>query len=161
MFKKKLEDGFDTETNNILDLGKENNNNNNCLNEIEDKLGINFNQIIKDENKSSQEKENINQNNTKKFENPDDRPINPFSKNLKFDFDLNFEHQENNLINNNSDNNNINNEKEKKTHKNLKQIMSEKDLEELGKLPLKNNSSKINSNNSQEEIIIKQILFIL
>ena len=31
--------------------------------------------------------------------------------------------------------------------------MSEKDLEELGKLPLKNNSSKINSNNSQEEII--------
>ena len=43
--------------------------------------------------------------------------------------------------------------KKKKNPKNLKQIMSEKDLEELGKLPLKNNSSKINSNNSQEEII--------
>ena len=36
--------------------------------------------------------------------------------------------------------------------KNLKKIMIEKDLEELGKLPLKNNSSKINSNNSQDEI---------
>ena len=44
-----MEEGFDTETNNILDLGKNNNNNDiNVLNEIEGKLGINFNKIIND-----------------------------------------------------------------------------------------------------------------
>ena len=164
MFKKKLEDGFDTETNNILDLGKENNNNN-YLNEIEGKLGINFNEIINEENKKSKEKEkNIQENNSiqksisnlnnkesnpnsfensNKFENPDDRPIHPFSKNLKLDFDLDLEQQENNLDNKND---NGNNSKEKKSPKNLKQIMITKDLEELGKLPMKSLSSNLNSN---------------
>ena len=166
MFKKKLEDGFDTETNNILDLGK--GNDNNCLNEIEDKLGINFNAIINEGNKKSQEKETktqINDNiqksisisnnsaqsqiftdNSRKYENPDDRPIHPFSKNLQFDFDLDFEQQE--KIFNNNDNNNS---KERKSPNKLKNIMIKADLEELGKLPIKSSSANINSNKTDEE----------
>ena len=167
MFKKKLEDGFDSETNNILDLGKENSNSN-YLNEIEGKLGINFNEIINEENKKSKEKDdkpqdnisnqnsisNINKSestpisleNSKKFENPDDRPIHPFSKNLKFDFDLDLDQQEKIFMNNDKD------LKEKKSPKKLKQIMITKDLEELGKLDLKTPISNNNSDKKEEEL---------
>ena len=159
MFKKKLEDGFDTETNNILDLGK--GNNNNYLDEIEDKLGINFNEIINEGNKKSKEENNSNNNkselittkidNPKKIENPDDRPIHP-SKNLKLDFDLDFEQNE--KIVNKNDNNNS---KEKKSPKNFKKIIINKDLEELGKMTFNNKSqsSNINSNKIEEISDIK------
>ena len=175
MFKKKLEEGFDTETNNILDLGK--GNDNNRLNEIEGKLGIDFNKIINDGNKKSseskdmtddknnQENNNIQKSisnssntesapgtidNNKKIINPDDRPIHPFTKNLKFDFDLDFEQQEK-IMNNNFENNN--NLKEKKSPKTFKKIMITKDLEELGKMNITNKSlsSNINSSNKLDE----------
>ena len=177
MFKKKLEEGFDTETNNILDLGK--GNDNNSLNEIEGKLGIDFNKIINDGNKKSSENKDTtddkktqennviqksisNSSNTesapstidnnKKIINPDDRPIHPFSKNLKFDFDLDFEQQEK-IMNNNFENNNNNNSKEKKSPKTFKKIMITKDLEELGKMNITNKSlsSNINSSNKLDE----------
>ena len=63
MFRKKIEDGFDTETNNILDLGKSHNNNNNLdiLNEIQGKLGIDFNEVNKND-KNNNEENNINNN---------------------------------------------------------------------------------------------------
>ena len=148
MFKKKLEDGFDTETNNILDLRKDNDNN--CLNEIEGKLGINFNKELKENNNNNKNiTKDISLDNQKKIINPDDRPIHPFSKNLKFDFDLDFEQQEKIINNNNNSNNNDNSkEKEKKSPKNFKNIIISKDLEELGKMPITNNNNKTSSSNN-------------
>ena len=63
MFKKKIEDGFDTETNNILDLGINHNNNkdSNILNEIQNKLGINFNEL--NTNNNDNDINNINKDN--------------------------------------------------------------------------------------------------
>ena len=66
MFKKKIEDGFDTETNNILDLGKSHNNIDslNILNEIQDRLGIDFNEI-----NNNSKKTNINLETSNNFNN--------------------------------------------------------------------------------------------
>jgi len=153
MFKKKLEDGFDTETNNILDLRKDNDSN--CLNEIEGKLGINFNKIINEENNNikksisndNNELINDNEEKSKKIINPDDRPIHPSKKNLKLDFDLDFEQQEQ-LLNNANDIS-----KEKKSPKNFKKMIISKDLEELGKMTInKSSSSNITSNKIEEEL---------
>ena len=179
MFKNKMEEGFDTETNNILDLGKNNNNNDiNVLNEIEGKLGINFNKIINEENKKNidesdknekieidlnKEKDFIQKNNaiqfndesssienqTKKYINPDDRPIHPYSKNLNFDFNNYDDEPDKKLLK--KENINDNNSKDKKSPKSLKSIIIGKDLEELGKMSL--NEKTISSKNKSENEI--------
>ena len=170
MFKKKIEDGFDTETNNILDLGKSHNNNNdlNILNEIQDKLGINFNDsnknntsnsIIESTNKSvinenketsNVQNENINEENeksvnifdnvheSKKFINPDDRPIHPSTSN-NFNFDLDFDEQE--MIFKKLDSNNKEKSSKKNKSNRTKNFFDDKDLEELGKMGMNSNSN--------------------
>ena len=183
MFKKKFEDGFDTETNNILDLGKSHNNNdnNNVLNEIQDKLGIDFNEIVtqqsesinndndnnnnNDENtnlnlnsekKINDEKEITNTNNnikkdvfndthdSKKFINPDDRPIHP-SSSLNFNFELDFDEQEKAFQKKES-----NQEKSKKNNK--KNIFDDQDLEELSKKITNNSKNNSNSSKNRNEL---------
>ena len=170
MFKKKIEDGFDTETNNILDLGKSHNNSNdlNILNEIQDKLGINFNDVNTN-NANNDIKENINTNNinqndensislqnenpiidshksvnifdnvhdSKKFINPDDRPIHP-STSKNFNFELDFDEQE--KLFNKQDSNNKEKTGIKTKSSRPKNFFDDKDLEELGKLGKNTNS---------------------
>ena len=191
MFKKKFEDGFDTETTNILDLGKNHNDtdNNNVLNEIQDKLGIDFNEIItkkSDNIDNNDNNKNVNDNNnnnnldnininiekkikdeketniknnaekdafndthdSKRFINPDDRPIHP-SSSLNFNFDLDFDEQEKSYQKKES-----NKEKPKKTIK--KNFFEDQDLEELGKKVFdKSNTSNngIESNNNSNNNI--------
>ena len=210
MFKKKIEDGFDTETNNILDLGINHNNqkDSNILNEIQNQLGIDFNQINTNnnidnntdknmdnkmenhvdnniDNKDNREnednnidkKDNVDNNNktknnnnenndnnkdvnmnenkkvsifdnnghdSKKYINPDDRPIHP-SSSINFNFDLDFDEQEIFKKEFKKESKNKNKNKEKAIKKNnstnrTKNIFEDKDLELLGK--------KINNNNS-------------
>ena len=107
MFKKKIEDGFDTETNNILDLGKNHNNRNdsNILNDIQDKLGINFNEVINLNNNNSndnQDKKDIlnNNNNTDKNEANNKENINEKdSNNIKTEFNTDDKHDSKQFIN--------------------------------------------------------------
>ena len=189
MFKKK--NGFDTETNNILDLGNNHNNNNNSnvLNEIQDKLGINFNEIINSNNNINNDKENIdlneinkkniisddnkennnkdkivenknefnedNKHDSKKFIDPDDRPIHPSTSN--FNFDLDFEEQEKIFQMKDLE---IKEKKMKKLNSTRPKFMFEnKDLEKLGKMDLNKNSKSKNESNSGNKYFSAEIDF--
>ena len=187
MFKKKIEDGFDTETNNILDLGKSHNNNDNLniLNEIQGKLGINFNDINQDNNKTTnnieekneleinsnnnteitqlenkneikeKETKNVNIEEPKKFINPDDRPIHP-STSSNFNFDLDFDEQE---IFKKKSSGHKNKIKDKKLNSSrVKNFFEDKDLEELGKINTNiSNSKKITNSDKEKKIISTEI----